>query len=481
MKLLKNTSAFFFLAVFSLLSCTKNVDLKPIDLVPIQDVFKTVADLDAAANGAYGTWLARRASWLSTTFSDEARQGIGAEYRNIGAFLFRWEHTSDAQDFRDDEQAGAWTNLYTVIDRANRALFYFDNVTPANTSEAATKDRIKGELLALRAFAHFELMRWYAPRYNPDALGVPYMEVYAKDPGNFKPTRMKSSDVYTIINADLAQAKSLIPASFIDNSRITKNAVSAMQARVALYTNNWDVAIANATEAINIQPLTASGSYAALWKTRNLPNNQSNEVIWKLNVTASNIGSAIGSLYQDANTAIQFSPSSKLMNSYSVEDIRPAIFFAKRTADNRDIIAKYGAIVATPTTENFVYDIKMLRTSEMYLIRAEAYAEKNDLINAAADINVLRTQRITGYIPIVFASKDEAITEILLERYRELAYEGHRYFDLKRRDLAINRLPEDVQGNPAFQTLNPTNFKYLLPIPQQEIFANGNIQQNPGY
>ena len=123
------------------------------------------------------------------------------------------------------------------------------------------------------------------------------------------------------------------------------------------------------------------------------------------------MGNAIGTLFQDANGAVQFSPAQKLMDSYDkTNDIRFSTFF--RTSP-RNLIAKYGYI-ATGVTESFIYDIKMLRTSEMYLIRAEAQAEKGNLAQAAADINALRAQRITGYTPITYASKDEAITDILL-------------------------------------------------------------------
>ena len=455
--------------------CKKEVDLEPTDIILGDRAFENVNDLNSGALGVYGTWQARRSVYLSSVISDEVRQGTGSEYRGVGAILFRWEHTSDAQDFRDAELGGVWTNIYQVIDRANRVL---EATNTVQTSDEGTRDRIKGEMLAVRGFAHFELLRNYARAYDPAAPGVPYQSEYAKSPATYRPSRTSSGEVVSNIEADLAQARALIPSSFTDISRVTRNGVVAMQARVALYTRNWDSAINRATFVINAQPLTPRASYAALWTTRNLPNNQASEVIWKLNIAQANVANAIGTLFQDPNGAVQFSPAQKLMDSYDkTNDIRFATFF--RTSP-RNLIAKYGYI-ATGVTESFIYDIKMLRTSEMYLIRAEAHAEKGNLALAAADINALRAQRITGYTPVTYASKDEAIADILLERYRELAYEGHRYYDLKRRNLPIERLLADVQNNPAIATLPPTNPKYLLPIPQQEVFANPNMEQNPGY
>lgn len=461
-------------------SCKKQVDLQPTDVVPIENVFQNLNDINLGVNGVYGSWSARRSVYISSVISDEVRQGTGGEYRGVGAILYRWEHTSDAQDWRDGETGGVWTNMYTVIDRANRVLEFIDEIPTNNQSEVDLKARYKGELLALRAFAHFELLRNYAPfPFDAAAPGVVYQSEYVKNPGSYKPSRISSGEVMSKIEADLEQAKTMIPANFTDIGRVTRNAVFAMHARAALYARKWDVAATNATTVINVQPLTARANYAALWQTRTLPTNQSTEVIWKLNVTAANLGNAIGSLYQDANSALQLAPAQKLLNSYDqANDVRFSTFF--RTAP-RNLIAKYGVITALPTSENFQYDIKMLRTSEMYLIRAEARAELNDLIGAATDIFALRTQRITGAILPVYPTKQAAIDDIYLERYRELAYEGHRYYDLKRRGLPIVRDLSDVVGNTAIQTLQPSNPKYLLPIPQQEVFANPDIGQNPGY
>jgi hypothetical protein len=116
----------------------------------------------------------------------------------------------------------------------------------------------------------------------------------------------------------------------------------------------------------------------------------------------------------------------------------------------------------------------------MFLIRAEAKAENGDLAGGAADLNALRTARITGYVNETFASKDALITAIMNERFKELAFEGHRFWDLKRRNLPVNRLTADAP-NAAAMTLSAGNFRFLLPIPNSEIQANPKIQQNPGY
>jgi starch-binding outer membrane protein, SusD/RagB family len=66
------------------------------------------------------------------------------------------------------------------------------------------------------------------------------------------------------------------------------------------------------------------------------------------------------------------------------------------------------------------------------------------------------------------------------ERYKELPFEGHRFFDLKRKNLPVQRLASDAT-NPTSQALPAGNFRFVLPIPQPEILANPLMQQNTGY
>ena len=466
----------------SLAACEKKLtDLKPIDAIPSQVAIQNMSDVANALNGVYGTWSARRSVYISAFISDEIRLGVGTEYRNIGNALFNWNHVSDSQDWRDGELGGTFTNLYQVIDRANRLLELMVPVTPANANETALKTQYRGELLALRAMAHLELLRCFAEtaEYTPAKLGVIIQKEYVKTPGTYKPVRSTQAETVAAINADLAEAKTLIPTTFINISRITRNAVTAAQARTALLSKNWQEVVDRASEIITAQPITPLASYAALWTTRTLPENQTSEVIWKLNITTANSGAAIGILFQDAgNGAQQAGPAVKLTNTFDqANDIRFSTFF-KTTP--RNLIAKYGFFI-TGNGETFLYDIKMIRTSELLLARAEAYAELGQITQANTDLSALRTARITNYKHTAITDKAALIDAVLTERYKELCYEGQRYFDLKRRNLPIVRDLADVAGIAAIQTLQPSNPKYILPIPQQEKFANPSVQQNPGY
>ncbi|MBA2498117.1 MAG: RagB/SusD family nutrient uptake outer membrane protein, partial [Chitinophagaceae bacterium] len=309
----------------------------------------------------------------------------------------------------------------------------------------------------------------------PSALGIPYTTT---SDISAKPARQPVSEVITAIEDELATAKNApLPGAppvtpTVGTIRLSKAAITGFQARVALYKEEWSKAETFATEAINFaaKPLANMAEYPLIWTDES-----ESEIIWKLRRT----GTSVGTLWQDNNDDVFFEPSDKLKNLYDRDnDIRFETFFLINNPGDDDtaLINKFRASVRGLR----INDVKMMRTSELYLIRAEARAEQDNLTGAADDYNMLRRQRITGYVDESFGNKTEAIMAILNERARELAFEGFRFFDLKRRGLPINRLPSDVQSS-EWLNLPADNFRFLFPIPQRSILANPNMVQNPGY
>jgi hypothetical protein len=194
---------------------------------------------------------------------------------------------------------------------------------------------------------------------------------------------------------------------------------------------------------------------------------------------------------KDVGTII-WTVSNKLYDSYSVTDVRLDSYFVtdaalallnRPNADRPGLIIKKYAGGAYGTSSENVTNSKLMRTSEMYLIRAEARAEQNKFTganSAESDINTLRANRISDHLDATFASKDEAITAVFLERFKELAFEGHRFWDLKRKGLAVSRLVADAPSVAA-STLPANDFRFALPIPLTELQANKLMTQNGGY
>ena len=466
------------LFIFMMLSCKKIINTEETDLIAGETALKTVGYCEQAIIGAYAATGVEMDYLLNATFADEVKV---AEFYNAGT-THEWQYGSTDVGLRDNYTAT--TPNYRVVDRVNRVLAALPAADSTKTGDESLRSRLKGEALYLRAFAHFELYRFYCANYDPDGLAMPYMETVSNDPQ----ARIKMGPYFAKINSDIAQAKALLPNNLTDINRATKLAASALQARVALYMRDWTNAETYATEYINGVPLATMANFPGIWTDANTA-----EQAFRL-VRTSSFGGRIGSLWRgtSANASnigvVTWRPSDKIWTAYDqVNDIRFASYFKDEpilTAAGRGsrLIQKYAGTGYGTPNEN-VANAKVFRTGEMYLIRAEARAELNKYTganSAESDINTLRTARITGYVDVTFASKQEAIDAVLSERFKELAYEGHRFWDLRRRSLPVSRLASDAPTTNA-QTLPAGNFRFLLPIPQPEILANNLMVQNPGY
>jgi starch-binding outer membrane protein, SusD/RagB family len=462
------------LAILILFSCKKVIEIKETDFIGGDIALKTVNNNEQVVIGAYAGMGIEMGILLNATFADEVKKG---EFYN-SATAHEWQYSSTDIVLRDNFTA--FPLYYRIIDRVNRVLQALPKADSTRTGDEVLRSKLRGEALFLRAFCHFELFRYYCGNYDPAGLALAYVEVPSLDPQ----ARITMGPYFTKLTADLNEAKSLLPNSLTDVGRANRLAASGLQARVALYMRDWSNAVNYSNEYIAGLPLSTRATFNGIWTDAN-----NNEVAFELKRTAS-IGTKVGSLFRNTSTAtlvgtITWLPSDKLTGSYDkINDVRYSSYFKTEpllTATNRPalIIQKYGGTAYGTPGEN-VADAKVFRTGEMYLIRAEAKAENGDLSGAAADINALRTARIADYQSVTFASKDALISAILLERFKELAYESHRFWDLKRRNLPVERLASDAPTTSAV-TLPANNFRFLLPIPNTEILANRLIQQNPGY
>jgi starch-binding outer membrane protein, SusD/RagB family len=353
-----------------------------------------------------------------------------------------------------------YTAWYGVIDRVNRVLQALPNADSTRAGDNTLRSRVRGEALFIRAYAHFELFRFYAGNYDPAGLAMPYREV----PSLQGDARITMDPYFQKLKADLNEAKTLLPALAADRARANKIAAAGLQARVALYTRDWETAKTAATEYITALPLANITAFPNIWT-----DSVNTEVAFKLRRTPS-AGGRIGSLFRGTSASssnigtVVWLPSSKLVNSYDqTNDVRYSTYFVTEpllAAPRPNLIIKKYAGTPYGTANENVADAKIFRTAEMYLIRAEARAETNDLDGAASDINTLRANRITGYTPMTFTSKEQVISEILLERFRELAFEGHRFWDLKRKNLPVERLAADAP-NATSVTLPAGNFRLI--------------------
>lgn len=459
-------------------SCKKLLTVPETDLIAGETALSTITFAEQAVIGIYAAMNIEMNILLNSTFADEVAK---SEFYNA-VTTHEWQYGPGDVGLRDNFTGIAYQ--YRIVNRANVVLAALPNSDSTKAGDEAKRIRLKGEALFLRAYAHFDAFRYYCDNYDPAGLAMPYMETSSLEPT----PRIKMDVFFQKLNADLVAAKALLPNNLTDIDRVNVATVSAMQARVALYMRNWAAAESFATEYINAVPLATIAQFPGIWTDAN-----SAEQSFRLKRTAT-IGGRIGSLFRGTSASatniglVTWKPSEKLWTSYdAANDVRFASYLKDEpllTSAGRPsrIIQKYAGTGYATAAENVAFG-KVFRTGEMYLIRAEARAEQGKITganSAESDINTLRSNRITGYTNVTFTTKQEAIDAIMLERFKELAFEGHRFFDLKRRGLPVTRLAADA---PSAQgtTLPAGNFRFVLPIPLPEITTNPLMQQNPGY
>jgi hypothetical protein len=455
---------------FGTFSCTDAYEVNPGDEIIDTNAITNIEDLGRAMNGAYaGVGGQSFVAW-SSYFTDECRKP--STNRGQGVQVHTWsinDGTTEVESY--------YGGLYGTINRANVVLERMDNFEVASTEEAALREQYRAELLTIRALAQFDLMRFFAPEYdNPNALATTIVDQVIVEE---QLPRNTVGEVVNYVKGDLLTALDLFTTYGADNdvTRVTPTAVKAILARLAIYTKDYASAITYSQEVMNEVPLAPTPTdYIDIWSDAS-----DAEIIFKLKRVQGN--GQIGRIYKDANGDVFFNVSYGLFSTFQQNDVRFFSLIDLNTSTAQDLqVGKY----IGPSSNYGLADIKLFRVAEMYLINAEAHALKANPDFAAAQlaINTLRASRRLdpAALPdLTFADQNDAIDKILLERRKELAFEGHRYFDLKRFNKGVDRLPQDVELNAFAEDLSAGDYRFTLPIPSAALFANGTLVQNPTY
>jgi hypothetical protein len=457
----KKISVFCAVIIFTS-ACDDQLDIPPIGFLSDENTFETVENLQQGLNGAYAT-LTSRFNITFDIITDEVKPGADNGGQFINFYNFNLNNQSG-------EAANHWTNNYAVINQVNRVLGGAE-LLEVDASEQAEYDNILGQLYALRAYAHFQLLTWFSTDYTDGgSLAVPYVDFVVTIE---ELPRNTVSEVVAGINADMAQAESLLSSS---NSNIFMNQdfVTAMRARMNLYLENFSVAQTNAQELIDKYSLANRAQYEAMYA-----DSDNTEIIFKVRRVTGDF--PIGGVWYFTGSAGPFlEMSNGLYDALDPTDIRFNVNLWEEESDpanNSHLIGKY-------IGPGFLNDLKVFRVSEMYLIKAEAQARNNQLTEAATTLKAIRDARFgSDTVLDVYGSVNDALTAILAERRVELAYEGHRYLDIKRLRNVLNiGISRDARDCPTGNCdLPASDFRFNLPIPLPELNANSNMVQNPGY
>ncbi len=394
-----------------------------------------------------------------------------------------WMDQVSSFNFTASNQAfnGQWSYDYEGISRCNLAISYLtdQNVITKTGIDAALKDRYLGEVLFLRAFYYFDLVNNFGD--------VPLLVKPLKDFSDAYSVaqRAPATEVWAQISADLAQAKPLLPNSkYADPTekwRVSKGAVLALQAKVALFNKQWAAVISAVDEIKGLGFALDANYFDNFDVTKEFAEN---EVIFAYNHTSGQTPRNGNGICAPLDWGF-FAPTPSFLAAFEPND--PRLGYTVNVSQK----AVYKLLGSTNTVfkgnddapSNKIY----IRYADALLWKAEALIETNDMAGAIAIINQVRARARNGVaadgstppagtLPDRPASTDKAMVMdwLMHERRVELGFESERFLDLKRWMIAK---PVLTAVGKNFQDKN-----YVYPIPQGEIDkSGGSISQNEGY
>ena len=436
-------------------SCEYTLEPKPVDLLTDELVLNEPKDV---ANVEVGLYNAFRNIMPSTVIAGDftadnlTHNGTFSQYRELGNKNITSANAS---------AAALWQSIYSTVYISNFILEKLPTITGVSTTE---RNRVTGAAHFLRGYAYFIALHSFG--------GVPEVLTTAIETNRNIP-RASVSDINQLIIDDYTAALGKLPDVAPNAGYSSNYAVRAALAKFYLYAKNWAQAETYATQVISSNKYTLEPSFKNL-----VLKDFTNESIFEVGYTITddpgtdnNLG--LNSLFQGRREIIPSNQVVVALASAESGDRYSSITFNSANlagTDNGWSVAKYG----TPDQDN--NNIVVIRLGEMYLIRAEARANQGKITgtgSAAEDINVLRTR--SNAPTITSATQNQMITLVEQERRYELAFEGHRWYDIVRTDRAAQIMP--VFNSNWKDTYN------VWPIPQREIQNNPALadNQNPGY
>ncbi len=456
---------------------------------------KYVADLrngiynNVASMASYGGTAIVSTEYYTDLFNETSSSG------NRGGYFSRWSIYAN-----DSDVQGVWASYYSLILQINYALGKADEAI-ANYDSDDEMNLYKGEFYFFRAYLMHQLALRFCEDYDParasEQLGVPFQNEY--NPGA-QLNRGTLQQTYEHILDDIKLAEELLTTAGSQNSKyLTKDAITAFKAQVALQMHDYQNAAQYASSLYGSYPLASSKEdLQQMWM-----HDTSSEIIFECNLVQTTVGVIVSAqdyangTYDGTLKSYSFNPAyvpeQWVCDLYEPGDYRDSVYVGlaripqASKPDETKILLKLTGNEELRTSESILnyYNMpKLFRISEMYLIEAEAQYRLGG--DAATPLNQLRQNR---GLAATTATGEDLFEEIKRECVREFIGEGRRLFDLKRwgdgftRDgqtAALNRL---AGGTATYQmTQEASNPKFVWPIPQYELQNNPNFgAQNNGY
>ena len=480
-------------ALISMASCDLDLEPttgptsdQPLNLEQIKGMRRNFYnDLKAISSGPY----LYNADWFADVVSETINSG------NTGAYFHLWLLYPNSS-----ELYSLWASYYTVMTDANYAIMKMEESIEADVVSKADVQLYIGEAYFLRAYALNQLALRFCQAYDPAKAstqpGVPLLTKYSKEPVNAP--RGTLADVYGQIVSDITEAELVVNTPGSANAiYLTKDAITAFKAQIALQMHNYDKASEYASSLYAGYPLVDTKEHLEqMWRE-----DSSTETIFQPEVTRATLGSVssmqpyLFGQWQESKSRFVYAPyyvlEKKYVDLYTPEDNRMDVYLAKVPIMMGGLSEVQGYVLMkfsgnktfqTDRTQLAYRNMpKIFRVAQMYLIDAEAQYRQDG--GGAGPLNTLRQAR---GLEATDATGEALFTEIQKEYMREMIGEGQRLFDIKRWNGRETRNSQSLgsiltrRGDNVI--VDASSYRIVWPIPQEEISNNPNFgSQNPGY
>ena len=450
------------LLVSGLVGCSDFLETNPSTSVSDNSVFTTVAGAQAALNGcyfqmrAYNSGGADRQDDYGVPSILMISEACGEDMIAWGGwYIYNYNYWGEtrADIFRSSQ---LWTFHYRLINNANSIIAYVDQCD----GDALQKQYIKGQALAMRGWAYFDLARLFQQTYviAKDMPGVPIYTEPTTDETEGQP-RGTLQQTYDQVLADLTQAEKLLEG-FDRGDKINnydQSVVQGVLAQVYQVMNDWPKAEEYAKKLLVQYPLTTNEEYLAGFNDHSI-----SSWIWGMKQTEEqNMGdySPFALWANDTRPCYTFR-GWFIPTDFGKEDIRASqfefwwdqIFVTYKFRDNEEC---RGSIV-------------FMRSDEMLLNAAEACArqgkeaEAKELLWQLQDMRKAERSNETGM---------DLIEAILLERRKELYGEGLASFDMVRNQKPLLRTGNHIDYGGSKQ-LPARSWQFIYQLPSSEMKNN---------
>ena len=464
--------------VGGLTACDKQLDLAPEDTTVESDVFKTANSAESALMDVYNkTYEANKST--AYTFGDITTKTMvvdNAFYKSlVSGELMVDDYTAEK----------IWSDTYSAINVANVMIKSVPELGSYN--ETVEKQHV-AEAKFLRAYNYLVLLKLFgdgALSGNMGGLGLPLqLEPYAGTEfvSNNALKRSTNQEVFTQIIKDLNEALVDLNSDYDEDlntrARATQGSVHALLSRVYLYMSNYEKAAEESAFLIDNSTYSLVSNLRSIFPISSGQDDPIvDEYIYAIPLTWNGGNHQFGTHYYGYYFKSSYYIADSFLTKFSETDERKATLiwkgFAGGNNGSKFTSSKFNHV-------NGRDNIPMIRLAEMYLTRAEALANTSGKVQEAVDLlNTIASRSDAAFVDYSladFSTANDLIDRILLEREKELAFEGLHRFDI----IRTGRKLQFKNTDGVFQDV-PTG-RYALPIPKREIdITKGSLEQNPGY